>query len=481
MLGLVLVVTSCGEGSSERPMFGDGTAPQTTGPESGSATSQPTTSVDVPEAGDREVCPWEVPGDGLYITCITPADRSTNVPLDPAISVELNRPVDPGTLGGSFEGGAGSQDFALSWSDDERILTLDLFGPLEADQTYVLELEFAFGRDGEMLANPASVCFSTGPVLACPSFECPPPDVTDGIVAVYAEIDYSPPFAPDSIWNTPIGDAPEVDRQSDLVVARFAEIFEQFGGMWLSATQSAVPIYVAGEETARQPVRLTADFAPGPAVEVRIPDGALPDCDSDHFLVVYDRTDGRFYELWRPRQTDDGSWVAATGNSIEWSGGGIYPGDGLRSSQAIRASGFSLAAGAIWPHELAAGRIEHALVFGYDYVRLGPPVAPATASDGAHDDPAALPMGAHLQLDPSLDLDRLGLEDWERTVAVALQEYGMYLGDSAGGIPLVLVNAYSFEGNPYEGLLPATLISEGGVLLSKLPAGAFRMLAPGAG
>ena len=195
-------------------------------------------------------------------------------------------------------------------------------------------------------------------------------------------------------------------------------------------------------------------------------------------MVVYDSAEDRFYELWRPWQTDDGAWAAATGNRIDRTGTGIYPGDGLRTSEGIRASGFSLAAGVIWPHELAAGRIEHALLFGYDYVRLGGPVAPATASDGAHDDPSAMPMGAHLQLDPDLDLDRLGLDPWERTIATALQEYGMYLGDSAGGIPLAMASAYSFRGNPYQDLLPRTLIAEGGVLLSKLPAEAFRMLAP---
>jgi hypothetical protein len=349
---------------------------------------------------------------------------------------------------------------------------------LEPDQTYLLEIEFAFDREGKPLVNPTTACFSTGSRLDCPVTECPPPDATDGVVDTYTGVAYSPPFAADSIWNTPIGDSPRIDPQSDRVIARFARTFEQFGGLWLSATHSAVPIYVVGEEVPPLPVELTADFAPSPVLEVRIPDGALPDCDSDHFMVVYDSTDDRFYELWRTRRADDGSWTAATGNSIRRSASGIYPGDGARSSEGIRASGFSLAAGAIWPHELEAGRIEHALVFGYDYVRLGDPVAPATAGDGANDDPAALPMGAHLQLDPDLDLDSLGLEDWERTIAEALQQYGMYLGDTAGGIPLALVGAYSFTGNPYRGLLPESLIAEGGVLLPNLPPEAFRMLAP---
>ena len=87
-------------------------------------------------------------------------------------------------------------------------------------------------------------------------------------------------------------------------------------------------------------------------------------------------------------------------------------------------------------------------------------------------------MGTRIQLDPELDLDTLDLDDWERTIAVALQEYGMYLGDTAGGINVALLNAYSFQGNPYEGLLPEELITEGGLLLSAFPPDRFRVIKP---
>ena len=61
----------------------------------------------------------------------------------------------------------------------------------------------------------------------------------------------------------------------------------------------------------------------------------------------------------------------------------------------------------------------------------------------------ALPIGAHLVLDPTLDIDALNLPPAERTIAKALQKYGMFLADSSGGFTLYAVHPSSFAGNPY--------------------------------
>jgi len=104
-------------------------------------------------------------------------------------------------------------------------------------------------------------------------------------------------------------------------------------------------------------------------------------------------------------------------------------------------------------------------------------VLPASASDGTVNDPAALPIGAHLQLDPNLDLNTLNLQPWERTIAEALQTYGMYCADTGFGIALSMLHGYSFQGDPYAGLLPPEAYS-GWAFLSKLPAQSFRVLKP---
>jgi hypothetical protein len=114
-----------------------------------------------------------------------------------------------------------------------------------------------------------------------------------------------------------------------------------------------------------------------------------------------------------------------------------------------RASGIAAAAGLIWPEEIRAGSIPHALVFAYPHTRAGGPVEPATRSDGQSAERRALPIGARLVLDPALDLNTLGLPPAERAIADALQRYGMILGDTSNGFSLYAVHPNSFTADPY--------------------------------
>ena len=120
--------------------------------------------------------------------------------------------------------------------------------------------------------------------------------------------------------------------------------------------------------------------------------------------------------------------TAQTGNAIDNGSIGIYramvtaaprdPRVGL-----LAGGGARLAARARRRSDRARAR-----PWAIPFVRAGGPWAPATASDGAYDDPAAIPMGARLQLDPAIDIDALGLPPYEATIAKALQTYGMYVG-----------------------------------------------------
>jgi hypothetical protein len=109
----------------------------------------------------------------------------------------------------------------------------------------------------------------------------------------------------------------------------------------------------------------------------------------------------------------------------------------------------------VMPYELRRGRIDHALLMSYPSTRAGGPVRPATESDGRTRGRSAMPEGARVQLDPSLDLDSLGLQGYERTIARALQVYGAYVGDTGGnGISLYALNPASTPQNPYGTILP---------------------------
>ena len=415
--------------------------------------------------------------DGFEILDVSPSDGATNVDPETDVVVRFSRPVDNTTLMGDID--PPDVDFDLEWSEDDTVLTVAFHWPLTEAQSYTVEIAGILDRDGNSLENPTRWCFSTGDTVECtPELECMPVDTTDALVDAWPDVDYEPLFASDSPWNTPIAADATVHPESDAMIGAFAQAWEGFGGMWLGVRHDVVPIYIADADAPRHDIPLSS---PGHDQDVLtgvpIPPGALTDCGADRFFVTYDPDADRFYELFRSTQ-QDGEWTAQTGNAIDNSSSGIYPGDGHRSAEGVRASGFSLAAGLVWPHELDAGRIEHALVVGYSFVKSGDPWLPATASDGAFDDPGAIPMGARLQLDPTIDVDTLGLPPHEATIARALQEFGMLVGDSAGGIGLSVVHPYSFAGDPYDGLLPDTVDVEGGTLMNHLSPADFRVLAP---
>ncbi|UCG15251.1 MAG: Ig-like domain-containing protein [Phycisphaerales bacterium] len=444
---------------------------------------------DEPDNGDEPVgdctpmtCPFVDSTATMAVLCTTPTPCSTNVSTTDALVVEFTQPFDLNDLGADILSETGqSFDVAISQSTDGTTLVATPTTPLLDDHTYAIVIDFVSDLQGNRTEIDQTFCFSTGATLNCPSApECQDHDATDGGVSPAADFDYGRPFADDSVFNTPIGDNPEIDPDSPTLIAGFTDVYNTQGGIVVSVRQDAVPVYIADENTPRVTVELTDVFATADTIEnVPLPPEALPDCGFDTLLSAFDPATGIYYEFWRGVKNDDGTWQASTGNTIDAAtASGIYPGNGVDSSDGIRASGFSLLAGMIWPHELDAGVIDHAIVFYYFPTRSGGPVAPAVASDGAVDDPSALPMGSHLQLDPDLDLDALDLEPWERTIAVALQTYGMILGDTGSGIGLAMLHAYSFQGNPYDGLLPDDVITEGVVFFDKLPPDRFRVLRP---
>ncbi len=228
-----------------------------------------------------------------------------------------------------------------------------------------------------------------------------------------------------------------------------------------------VPVYQADASTPRRTVQLTARWAPRSSLDaVPIPDNAQPDPQGDHHLVVLDPTQGCVYEFWGAER-DGSEWKAQWGNAIPTDGTGVYP-DGL----AARASGLSAAAGLVTPEDLRRGEIDHALVFAYPFTKAGGPVAPATASDGKSTAPFALPEGARVRLDPTLNLDSLGLAPYQMTIARALQKYGMILGDTSGALTIYAVNPQSQPPGAYNGLLP----DGNWVDLSRIPTDRFQVL-----
>jgi hypothetical protein len=286
-------------------------------------------------------------------------------------------------------------------------------------------------------------------------------------------------YSASSPFNQAIPANPTLDASSATMVQGLSAAAAA-KGFPLSVKAWTIPAYTATATTPRYDVSITSR-PPGwrldgtwkaayhTMVGVPIPAGAAPDPDSDGHMSILDPTSGCEYDFYAAHRAANGTWSAKWGDSLSTSGNGIYA-DGMST----RASGFALA-GMIGPAELQAGQINHALVFSYPYTKAGGPVWPATASDGLSTGANAIPMGARVQLDPSLNLSALGLTGYQLTIARALQQYGMILGDTGGALSLFAINPQSWLTNPYTGVLSGSTYD----YLSGIPVNDFRVLATG--
>lgn len=273
------------------------------------------------------------------------------------------------------------------------------------------------------------------------------------------------PFRATSIFYEPIPLDAAVDPNSATMVGSLIDQAKQ--SFLISVKEWSVPVYYVDDATERNTVKLTASWAPRKEMEnVPIPQFAEPDPESDGHMVIIDELARCIYDFWEMRFST-GQWKAGWANALSLDGDGIYP-KGLSA----RGSGFELLQGLIWPGELEAGDINHALIFSYDHTKSGGPVSPATESDGTSDDPWAIPEGALVQLDPDLDLNTLDLNSYEMAIARALQEYGMYCADDGGGISLYAVNPISCKTNPYQDIWGDQVY----IYLDKIPVERFRVL-----
>ena len=277
-----------------------------------------------------------------------------------------------------------------------------------------------------------------------------------------------PLYSQSSIWNKMIPDNPSVDPESDTMIQGLVESVSNHGFV-MNLNEWSIPVYRATPETPTTAVTLAADWSPHTTMkEVPIPDFALPDPLNDGHMVIIDANGTCHYDLWQARRIGK-RWVASWANAASLDGNGIYE-HGLGA----RAGGFTLLAGLIWPEELASGNIDHALVFATGETREGGPVAPATASDGVNAGNTTIPIGAHLQLDPQFDVESLS-HPFLKTIARALQNYGMYCGDTTGGsVDLYALNPISLQSNPYASSLPEP--SAPFPSIAEIPATAFRVL-----
>ncbi len=285
-------------------------------------------------------------------------------------------------------------------------------------------------------------------------------------------------FSPSSFWNTVSPRDTEVDpRSAELVAALASEVAaEEAGkdGPWISTRRFSVPVYRVPADQPPVRVRLPGHPADGTLRaawrKVPLPAGARPAAGTDRHLVVWQPHSNRLWEFWR-LERNGGGWQAGWGGAMDDVGSnpGVYNRHAWPGSQpwwGASASSLSIAGGLITFADLEAGEINHALAISLPEIRAGVYALPARRGDGMSTNPSALPEGAHLRLDPRLDIGALGLPPLTRMIAEAAQRYGIFVRDGAADVTFYAqdptptgADPYTGEGGYFEGQTPIELLS----------------------
>jgi len=258
---------------------------------------------------------------------------------------------------------------------------------------------------------------------------------------------------------------------------------------WVNIQQYSVPVYwVDSTKTPMQTVSASlggTGFRTGAASDsvaagtgqAPIPSGATPAAGTDKHMSIVDRTAHTEWGFWNADDST-GSWTAGEASTMDLSGSGVRPPTNDNpwwAGQGPRACGYSLIAGLITTDDIKSGEIRHALVLAYPHIESRYYTPPASSAQGTTSEALptrGIPCGGHVQLDPSLDVTKLGLSPAGLLIARALQTYGAFVGDFSGAVSLYADASSTAQAYWNGGAL-------GNADASKIPLSSFRVLTLG--
>jgi hypothetical protein len=255
------------------------------------------------------------------------------------------------------------------------------------------------------------------------------------------------PYDRFSPWNQPIGARPRVNPRSGRYIRAIAD---NRTPLTSDPDQYTPAVYAIDDGTPLRKVRLAGYFSTysggddsrkghgyAPTIpRIPIPDGAMAPPGADGQIVLWNPTTGVEYSFWQFNRDSSGNYEATNGYRYRTTAG--YDGR-FADGKSGRGAGLPYLAGLVRRCEIDRGRIDHALAFAYDSPSRAF-VHPASKSDGRGSS-KDVPEGSRLQLDPNLDqqdFKRWRLPAAARTIARALQRYGMYVVDNSGSSKIFL-------------------------------------------
>jgi len=253
-----------------------------------------------------------------------------------------------------------------------------------------------------------------------------------------------------------------LDASSTSVVDALAEKVaagERAGqGPWIDTTSWSIPVYTVPANQPMVPVQLEGnphDTLAAAFSEVPLPPDAQAAGGSDKELALWQPSTGRLWEFWRLTRENNG-WQASWGGAMQHAqaqqgvyGPEVWP--GAEPWWGMSGSSLSTVAGLISLEDLKLGKINHALTIGVGETRAGVYASPAQRTDGRSEDPLSLPEGAHLRLDPNVDLSALHLPRLTLMIAEAAQHYGVFVADSGSSVGFSAQDPTPTGTEPYGG------------------------------
>jgi hypothetical protein len=243
-------------------------------------------------------------------------------------------------------------------------------------------------------------------------------------------------FSASSPWNTAIGSSPTIASNSSSIVSALSV----FDGLQLNQSSWTVNVSEPAAGSPRQlvlgPVEGSPAFQWGTA-DVPVGADSTGTPDRDAHLIIIDRPYNRLFNFYRVARSTAGVLTTEAMGVFRLDGPGWWDPSGGTSPGPWtgRSSNACLLGGLIFPEELTAGLIPHALALGVDQYVTQPMQqgvsAPAKTFD-VHTS-GTVPGGTRIQLSPTLDLDTLGLGREAKIICQAWQTYGAFVVESTSG------------------------------------------------
>lgn len=325
--------------------------------------------------------------------------------------------------------------------------------------TYVADGQTVTGKVWDEDIQQLEVAPSAGGAVSviARSSTVPPPDTTPTTPTETTTTPTTPdppattsrPYSDASPFNQPVGSSPAVLANSASLVATAMPTGKPSN---LSTSRNNIsgsgavnydhPIYYPSATDPMATVKFNSPLAI--SYRIPVPNYAVPAGASDHHIgFVYD---GWEYNLWNATKSGSAgsyTFTAAIGGRMPANGVGIKTpalvqqyGSGYEGGVEAK---YGLRAGMIQADEMKAGKINHALFVVVKGAQSGdngavyPGYSKTVPQSGYKTNPTSVWMGQRFWLDMSdAAIDATAAPAWEKIIAHAAHQYGIYVGDKGG-------------------------------------------------